>query len=168
MRYKKIQLVFIFMILSLMSFSQMVQSKSYGIMLKTLLKHNVSEVSAKTAKQIETAVFIDAREKKEFEVSHIKNAIWCGYNDFDLMRLKAIDKSKTIIVYCSVGYRSEKITANLLKAGYTNVFNMVGGIFEWKNNGYVVVDNAGKETEKVHAFSKTWGIWLHNGEKTYN
>lgn len=160
--------LFVFMIFTSFSFAQMVQSKSYNLMLKTLLSHNVKEVSAKQAKLDSTAVFIDAREKKEFDVSHIKNAIWVGYEDFDMTRIKGVDRDEKIIVYCSVGYRSEKITEKLTKAGYIHVVNVVGGIFEWKNQGYGLVDNKGKETEKVHAFSKTWGIWLNKGEKIYN
>lgn len=148
--------------------AQFVQNKSYSAMLKALLSHNVKEMGAKEARKDTTAIFLDAREKKEFEVSHIKNAIWVGYDDFDFSRVKNIAKDKKIIVYCSVGYRSEKITEKLTKDGYTNVTNVVGGIFEWKNLGYSVVDNSGKETEKIHAYSKTWGIWLNKGEKVYN
>lgn len=148
--------------------AQFVESKSYGTMLKALLSHNVKEMGAKDAKRDTTAVFLDAREKKEYDVSHLKNAIWVGYDDFDMKRVKDIAKEKKVIVYCSVGYRSEKITEKLTKAGYTNVTNVVGGIFEWKNLDYPIVDNTGKETERVHAYSKTWGIWLNKGEKVYN
>lgn len=45
---------------------------------------------------------------------------------------------------------------------------MVGGIFEWKNQNNIVVDNSGAETQKVHAYGKTWGMWLNKGEKVYN
>ncbi len=148
--------------------AQFVQNKSYSAMLKALLSHNVKEMSAKEAKNDSTAVFLDAREKKEYEVSHLINATWVGYDDFDMNRIKGISKDKKIIVYCSVGYRSEKITEKLTKAGFINVTNVVGGIFEWKNLNYPVVDNTGKETEKVHAYSKTWGIWLNKGEKVYH
>lgn len=148
--------------------AQMVQNKSYDIMLTSLLSHDVKEISAQEAKADLSAVFIDAREKKEYDVSHIKNAIWCGYDDFDYNRVKGVAKNQLIIVYCSVGYRSEKITKKLLIAGYTNVSNMYGGVFEWKNIGYSLVDNLGKETDKVHAYSKTWSIWLNQGEKIYN
>lgn len=157
-----------FLILTNASFAQYVQNKSYNTMLKALLSHNVKEIVAKDANQDTSAIFLDAREKKEFEVSHLKNAVWVGYDDFELNRVKAVSKDKKIIVYCSVGYRSEKITEKLNKAGYSNVSNVVGGIFEWKNLGYPVVDNTGKQTEKVHAYSKTWGIWLNKGEKIYN
>lgn len=50
--------------------------------------------------------------------------------------------------------------------GFTRVSNLYGGIFEWVNEGHPVVRN-GMPTEEVHAFSKTWGIWLRRGTKVY-
>jgi len=147
--------------------AQLVQNKSFDLMLSTLLSHNVKEIGTKEASKDSTTVFLDSREKTEYTVSHLNKAVWVGYDDFDMSRVKHIPKSQKIIVYCSVGYRSEKITEKLDKAGYTNVSNMVGGIFEWKNQNNIVVNNAGIETEKVHAYSKTWGVWLHKGEKVY-
>jgi hypothetical protein len=43
----------------------------------------------------------------------------------------------------------------------------VGGLFEWKNLGYPIVDNNGKEINQVHAYNKVWGIWLNKGDKVY-
>ncbi len=166
----KLYIIFIsaFLFVANPFYSQFVQNKSYSAMLKALLSHNVKEIGVKEARNDSTAVFLDAREKKEYDVSHLKNATWVGYDDFNMNRVKGISKDKKIIVYCAVGYRSEKITEKLTKAGYANVINVVGGIFEWKNLGYPVVDNTGKETEKIHAYSKTWGIWLNSGEKVYH
>lgn len=136
-------------------------------MIQALLEHNVKEISVEKAKVLSDAIFIDAREKKEFEVSHIKDAIWVGYDDFDLKRIQDLDKKSKIIVYCSVGYRSEKITKKLDKEGFKNCSNLIGGIFDWSNKGYPLYDNSGKITTKVHAFDKTWGIWLKTPDKIY-
>jgi rhodanese-related sulfurtransferase len=109
----------------------------------------------------------DTREKKEFEVSHILNAEWVGYDSFSKRSMKDLGREDTIIVYCSVGYRSEKIGEKLASAGFKNVWNLYGGIFQWKNSGHTVYDSDGKMTEKVHAYDKSWGIWLKNGIKVY-
>lgn len=143
-----------------------VESSAYNLMLKILLSHSVQEIAVKDIKSGTGAVFIDARERKEYEVSHIQNAQWAGYDDFRLNRLADIPKDKKLIVYCSVGYRSEKIAEKLKEAGYTNVYNLYGGIFEWKNQGKAVYNDNGK-TEKVHAFDRKWGFWLSTGEKVY-
>jgi predicted sulfurtransferase len=61
--------------------------------------------------QLPNLVYLDAREKEEFDVSHIKGAIFVGYANFDMMNLPVFNKETAIVVYCSVGYRSEKIAA---------------------------------------------------------
>ncbi|MGB6267575.1 MAG: rhodanese-like domain-containing protein [Olleya sp.] len=116
------------------------------------------------------AMVLDAREKNEFEVSHIKDAILVGYNDFNLDEVikNLPNTNEKIVVYCSLGIRSETIAEKLRKAGYTNIYNLYGGIFEWKNNGFSVVDLDQNETEKVHAFSKEWSKWLNKGIKVFD
>lgn len=114
-------------------------------------------------------VILDAREKKEYEVSHIKDAIFIGYDNFNLKKTTSQlkDKNSTIVVYCSLGIRSEDIAIKLSKKGYKNVYNLYGGIFEWKNKDFPVMDLKEEETNKVHTFSKEWSKWLNKGEKIY-
>ena len=170
--FNKLILVVAFMQAMVCSFCQgkKVQARSYELMLDALLSHSVNEVSAKEldslVKVSDNLILLDAREKREYEVSHIKNAIWVGYNDFKVNRLKNVRKDSKVIVYCSVGARSEKVSEKLLKRGYSNVSNLYGGIFEWVNAGKEVVDSLGT-TNKVHAYNKAWGVWLKNGEKVY-
>ena len=116
------------------------------------------------------ALYLDAREKTEFDVSHLKNSIYVGFENFDLQKWnnKNISKNQRIVVYCSLGVRSEKIAKKIIAAGYTNVSNLYGGIFLWKNSGGQVVDQTNTITENVHAFSKSWGRYLTSGVKVYN
>lgn len=71
-----------------------------------------------------------------------------------------IPKDAKIVLYCSVGYRSEKIGEKLQKMGYTDVNNLFGSLFEWVNRGYKVVDKDGNETQKVHTYNKDWSQWV--------
>ena len=137
-------------------------------MLRGLLKHDVKEIGVKQANQENDAIFIDAREKKEYDISHIKNSIWVGYDNYSIKPLALLDKTSKIIVYCSVGYRSEIIAKKLIALGFQNSMNLYGGIFEWVNQGYPVYDLQNQVTSKVHAYSKSWGIWLNEGEKVYD
>lgn len=109
----------------------------------------------------DSILLLDAREKKEFKISHLPNAVWVGYDDFDLKRVAGFDKSKTVIVYCSVGYRSGKIGEELLEAGFTNVYNLYGGMFAYVNNGKMIVTPSGQTTQKVHGYNKNWSKWLN-------
>lgn len=104
-------------------------------------------------------IFLDARELAEYKVSHIKNAKHIGYDNFDMKAVANLDKNTIIIVYCSVGYRSGKIGKKLRNAGFTSVFNLYGGLFDWANNGNPVYSSSGKTT-KVHPYNGNWGKWL--------
>ncbi len=111
-------------------------------------------------------ILLDAREIEEYNVSHIKNAIHIGYKNFDKSKMKNIAKDKKVVVYCSIGYRSEKIGEQLQKLGYKNVLNLYGSLFAWVNKGYEVVDNANKPTYKVHGYDEKWAKWVTNKKYT--
>jgi len=125
---------------------------------------SVPYIKVKEINNDKELVFLDARELKEYEISHIENSIFVGYDKLKTDKIKSLDKSKTYIIYCSVGYRSGKVGEKMQKMGFKHVFNLYGGIFDWKNKGGKVVNSNG-ETIKVHPFNKSWGKWL---EEEYN
>lgn len=135
--------------------------------LKTLYKRTVPLIQMEKAARASSATFLDTREPEEFEVSHLPKARNVGYDDFKLSSVSKISKQDTIIVYCSVGYRSERIGEQLQKAGFKHVFNLYGGIFNWKNNDGKIIDSSGKPTEKVHTYNKDWSRFLKKGEKVF-
>ena len=101
---------------------------------------------------LDNVFLLDAREPKEFEVSHLNNAICVGYDNFDLNHtLEKLPKNKKtkIVVYCSLGIRSEDVAEKIKAAGYTNIFNLYGGIFEWKNNDNNLVNPNNQTTDEV-------------------
>ena len=112
-------------------------------------------------------IFLDARERQEYSISRIPTALHVGYQNFTTKVLDSIDRKKVMVVYCSIGYRSEKICEQIQKSGFKNVYNLYGGIFEWVNQGLPLHDNQKKQTNKIHAYDKKWGIWLDKGEKIY-
>ena len=126
-----------------------------------ILSHSVELISVDKAHQEHSNfMFLDAREKSEYDVSHIEKAIHVGYKDFDIMSLDSISKNKPIIVYCSVGYRSEKIAEILLKNGFQDIRNLYGGIFEWANNSLTLVNTEGT-TSAIHPYNSTWKVWIN-------
>ncbi len=160
--------VLIVAMFSFLQASAQVQSSAYNLTLKTLLSHSVPEVTVPQVKEMKGVLLMDAREWNEYQVSHIKNATFVGYDQFKVDKLKPINKEQKIVVYCSVGYRSEKISEKLKRAGFINVSNLYGGIFEWVNQGNPVVDEKGNVTPNIHAYSKIWGVWLNQGVKVYD
>ncbi|HNH84673.1 MAG TPA: rhodanese-like domain-containing protein [Acidobacteriota bacterium] len=66
-------------------------------MLKNLLSHSVPEIQVQQAARDSAAVlFLDAREAKEYAVSHIAGAIPVGYDHFDLAKLAHLSKERRI------------------------------------------------------------------------
>lgn len=146
--------------------------KSLDVLLQ---KHNTGSIpyisveELKMLKIKEPVVVLDAREPKEFNVSHISSAKNIGFNNFSLQdeQLQKLKRDIQIVVYCSVGIRSEKISQKLKQDGFLNVKNLYGGIFEWKNKGFKVVDIKGIETENIHAYSKQWSDYLKAGNPIF-
>ncbi|MBT2159845.1 rhodanese-like domain-containing protein [Zobellia barbeyronii] len=163
---KTILSTLLFFLIASTSFSQSKIDKT----LRKLNKESVDYIHVEALEKTENRILLDAREKKEYDVSHLENAIWVGYDTFQLDSVlqKVQNKNSEIVVYCSIGVRSENIGEELEEAGYTNVKNLYGGIFEWKNEGLPVYDSIGNTTEKIHAFNKHWGKLLTSGEKVYD
>lgn len=138
--------------------------------LKRLNKGSVAYLSVPDLATGPSPILLDTREQEEYTVSHLRDAIWVGYREFhvDTVLRQFPDKNSALVVYCSVGVRSENIGEKLKRAGYTHVKNLYGGIFEWKNRGYPVFNMDGKETDSVHAFDKRWGKLLKKGIKVYD
>ncbi|MDW7691232.1 rhodanese-like domain-containing protein [Flammeovirgaceae bacterium SG7u.111] len=137
---------------------------AYQVFLHTSIYEHTVPLIPPQEVSLKQDIILDIRSPKEFGVSHLPYAQFVDYDSFDVSKLPSIEKDKKIVVYCSVGYRSERIGEKLQEAGYTNVHNLEGGIFQWVNQELEVVDSAGS-TQNIHPFSKDWGFWLRNGNQ---
>lgn len=142
--------------------SQLTINPHFEKHLDELIDRSVPIISVGEAfSQFEKHVFLDTRELEEYNISHISGAIYVGYDNFSFSNLK-LEKDCKIILYCSVGYRSEIIGKILKKSGYDNVHNLYGSIFEWVNQGHPIIDPKGKTTNKLHTYSRSWSKWVDN------
>jgi rhodanese-related sulfurtransferase len=141
----------------------------YDAMLEGMYRKTVPllRVEAVKEKGMHHFVILDTREPEEYAVSHLEGARPVGYESFDEAVVRDIPKDKPVLVYCSVGYRSERIGEKLQEMGFKEVYNLYGGIFDWKNTGNPVVDESGKPTDTVHTYNRRWSQWLFEGEKVY-
>ena len=116
----------------------------------------------------EPLLLFDVREKDEFAVSHLENAIrldpatW--KSQFAANWAKKL-RGKTVVFYCSVGVRSTKMAAYLApylkQQGASAVYNLQEGIFGWANAGKPMVNKKGP-TSFVHPFDDHWGQLLNS------
>jgi len=103
-------------------------------------------------------VLLDARAAEEFEVSHLRDARRVD-PDSPALDPEDLPHDTPIVVYCSVGYRSAAVADRLKAAGFTRVFNLEGGIFQWANEGRPIFRDR-EPAHEVHPYSRLWGRWL--------
>ena len=114
------------------------------------------------ASDVPPPVLIDARQREEYEVSHLPNAQHLP--TVEAVQQAAIPADATLVLYCSVGYRSARLAQQLQDNGYGHVRNLEGSIFEWYNRGHpVVVD--GRPVKRVHPYNRTWAVLLEAGKE---
>ena len=162
---KKIILI-IFSLIPLSTFCQ-IKNNDFKQMLDNMYNHTVPLIKVDSLKNLKNVFLLDTREREEFEVSHLKNARNVGYIWFDMRKIYDIPKNAVVIVYCSVGYRSEKIGEKLIRNGYKHVFNLYGSIFEWANEGNPLYKSNGVQTTEIHTYNKNWARWVERGTKVY-
>ncbi len=161
---KKIKLVFFLFPLTLLG------QENLAELLEKYNEGTIPYISIEKLKtDFDNILLLDAREIEEYKVSHIKDAFYIGHQKFDIMDVykHLADKHTKIVVYCSLGIRSEEIAEKIAHEGFINVYNLYGGIFEWKNLGNEIVTKNNKPTSKIHAYSQEWGTWLKAGEKVF-
>lgn len=156
-----------FILVVFMSY-QGIQNVAYKEVIDNLLSHSVPIINVEQVLKLQAKrgfVILDTRTAREYEVSHIQNSRWVGYESFEPQKVADISTDKTVIVYCSVGYRSEKVGERLQKMGFKKIFNLHGGIFQWINQGQDVFQN-GSKTDSIHVYNHHWGQWVNKGKKT--
>ncbi len=166
-RFKHLKNLFNANLFAIFTLAACAQDTEFDAMLSRLLKGDVPFVTSEELNANQDQVIIlDAREPNEFAVSHITGALQIGYDDFDLENVAGLDRNEPIVVYCSVGYRSEKIARKLIKAGFTDVRNLYGGIFQWSNQALPLVNESGA-TDTIHTYNKKWSKWVNTENKVY-
>ncbi len=79
------------------------------------------------------AQLFDVRTEAEYKTGFIGDAR--NMTESDLLAKLANQKDQEILVYCQSGARSARAASNLVKNGFTKVYNLRGGILAWKMAG---------------------------------
>lgn len=117
------------------------------------------ELAAALASDAAGVVLLDAREAREFAVSHLRGARRVGADVEAAERLAAAAPDAVVVVYCSVGYRSAALVDRLRGRGRANAVNLEGSIFRWAGEGRAVYRGA-ERVEQVHPYDERWGALL--------
>ncbi len=88
---------------------------------------------------------IDVRTPEEYTVEHLENAKNMNWNGSDFeSQVATLNKLKPVFVYCKVGGRSSQAANKLATLGFTEIYNLDGGIMKWQ--GKKITQNDAKPT----------------------
>ena len=103
------------------------------------------EVQAVSPQEVYDAVYdnsnsslqlVDVRTAEEYGVSHLKDAQNICVTEADFKKkVKTLDKDKPVYVYCRSGGRSAKAAKLLAEMGFTEIYDLAGGITAWEEDG---------------------------------
>jgi rhodanese-related sulfurtransferase len=82
-------------------------------------------------------LLLDVRERHEFVAVRVPGAHLYPTSTF-LQRFEELPRDRPIHVVCHTGNRSAAVTAFLLRNGWSNVFNVAGGMDAWERAGLEV------------------------------
>ncbi len=103
----------------------------------------LQQVNAKGALQLinhKDAFVLDVREPSEFKGGHIVNAKLIPLGKLN-ERIGELEKyrDQPMVIVCRSGNRSGSACGVLAKQGFTQVYNLAGGMMSWQNNNLPVV-----------------------------
>jgi len=81
----------------------------------------------------QNTLLVDLREPFLYKKGHIKDAILIPFADFE-KQYTQLDKNKKIIFICHTGPMGEVTGQFLLSKGYTQIYNLDGGMEAWDKN----------------------------------
>jgi len=74
---------------------------------------------------------LDVRREPEWDAGHVEGAAWWPLDNFRVSPPE-IDHEVALAVHCKGGYRSMIAASLLQRAGFRNVFNLIGGFDAWQ------------------------------------
>ena len=98
-------------------------------------------------------VLVDCRAPHERAVSTLPGAITPDQLDADPQRYAGAE----LVVYCTIGYRSSRLTGELRERGFAAA-NLRGGVLAWAHAGGKFVDARGGPTARVHVYGEPWDL----------
>ena len=126
------QFIIVLFLVSAFNFSCKEESSEGSI--KIVTAEEMKELS-----QLDNVQLVDVRTPEEYAEGHIE-----GFQNINFLSetfqedIEKLDKNKPVIVYCKSGGRSAKSAQLLKEKGFVKIYDLEGGIEQWKYKGYEV------------------------------
>lgn len=93
----------------------------------------IDEFANIVAEESDEYTIVNVHIPYEGEVAETDMSI--AYNDIAALSSALPDKNAPIILYCRSGRMSEEASRALIELGYTNLYDVPGGMNAWQNSG---------------------------------
>lgn len=81
-------------------------------------------------------VVLDVRTAEEYRAGHLPNAFRLDYYQPDFReRLADLERDVPYLIYCRIGVRSARTYQMMSELGFTQVYELRGGIRAWRQAG---------------------------------
>lgn len=132
----------------------------------TALATSYTDVTVSEAKTMidsnPSLVILDVRNQSEYNSGHVRNAKLIPIYELE-SRLDELDMNDKILVYCKLGGRSSTASEILSDNGFLYVYNMLGGITAWMDEGYPVYVKYSSIQEVINSASEGEAIFVGSG-----
>jgi len=116
----------------------------------------VRSISARETRDLHQqgkVVFVDVRKPAERDISMLPGAV-----SAEVYEMRGAQfKDRTVVAYCTIGYRSGKFAEKMAEKGLM-VFNLEGGILAWVWEGGSLQDAGGQTVKQVHVYAEKWDL----------
>ncbi len=100
---------------------------------------SIDELAGVMADENDTFTVVNVHIPYEGEIEGTDYNV--AYNDLDALTTTLTDKDAPIILYCRSGNMSEQAAQNLAELGYTQIYDVPGGMIAWESSGHILVSN---------------------------
>jgi rhodanese-related sulfurtransferase len=102
---------------------------------------SVSPADFAAAVKLPNTALVDVRTPAEYASGHLAGSVNIDVEAADFAtKVSTLDKTKTYAVYCRSGNRSKVAMSMMVQLGFSSVYDLAGGINNWKSAGGEVVN----------------------------
>lgn len=107
---------------------------------QNIISEKIASSDFRSKTEDQNVQLIDVRTPKEFNEGHINKAKNIDFFDTNfLAKMSELNKDAPLYIYCRSGNRSGKAAAKLKELGFKEVYDLKGGVLDWKKNDLKLV-----------------------------
>lgn len=116
--------------------------------------------------ELTTAPLLDVRTPGEYMGGHIANSQNVDWNSAKFEeQVKKLDKTKPVLIYCLSGGRSGSASRKLQSMGFTQIYELAGGMMKWRGASMPEVKGGQAPQKKAEMTLAQYDALANNADK---